>query len=237
MQIGMNLPLESPGQFPQQRPHRHIDHQDSDSTAIPYGPTGPARPRTLPMLRVIGQVGASYIVAEGPAGMYLVDQHAAHERILYEQFIDEYAKQGIIAQYTLSAQTIELPAPEAHLIEANLDALQAVGFALEPFGTNTFLIRSVPAMLADQSPVEVIASIINELEAGREPGQTTIEEKIIKRVCKQAAVKAGTVLSHDEMQGIIRQLERCESPHTCPHGRPTMLHMSSDQLAREFGRK
>jgi DNA mismatch repair protein MutL len=238
-QIGMNLSLESPGQFPQQR-LRHESHhvdEENESTAIPYGPTGPARPRTLPMLRVIGQVGASYIVAEGPAGMYLVDQHAAHERILYEQFMADYAKQGTLAQYTLSTQTIELPAPEARLIEEHLDALQAVGFGLESFGTNTFLIRSVPAMLSDHSPVEVIGGIINELEIGKEPGQEAIEEKIVKRVCKQVAVKAGTVLSHDEMQSIIRQLERCDSPHTCPHGRPTMLHMSSDQLAREFGRK
>jgi len=237
MQMDMNLSLESPGQFPQQRPLQPYSHDEEDSTAIPYGPTGPARPRTLPMLRVIGQVGASYIVAEGPAGMYLVDQHAAHERILYEQFMAEYEKQGTIAQYTLSTQTIELPAPEARLIEEHLEALQAVGFGLESFGTNAFLIRSVPAMLSDHSPVEVIGGIINELEIGKEPGQATIEEKIVKRVCKQAAVKAGTVLSHDEMQGIIRQLERCDSPHTCPHGRPTMLHMSSDQLAREFGRK
>ncbi len=237
MQMGMDLRLESPGQFPHQRPRHDYENTERDSTAIPYGPTGPERPRTLPMLRVIGQVGASYIVTEGPAGMYLIDQHAAHERILYEQFMADYAKQGTIAQYTLSTQTIELPAPEAHLIEENLDALQAVGFGLESFGTNTFLIRSVPAMLSDHSPVEVIGGIINELEIGKEPGQATIEEKIIKRVCRHAAVKAGTVLSHDEMQSIIRQLERCDSPHTCPHGRPTMLHMSGDQLAREFGRK
>lgn len=234
-QMGLGMELDSPGAFP---------HQSSDSertfhndTEIPFGPSSPARPRTLPMLRVVGQVGASYIVAEGPAGLYLIDQHAAHERILYEQFMLDYAQKEPLAQFTLSSQTIELPALEARLIEENLDALQAVGFKLEPFGTNTFIIRCIPALLADQDPLEAVSGIIDELEMGKTPGHASIEEKIVQRVCKQAAVKAGTVLSIQEMQGIIRQLERCQAPLTCPHGRPTMLHMSSDELAREFGRK
>jgi DNA mismatch repair protein MutL len=234
-QINLPLSMASPGQFAAHRSQPFTP--SSDETEIPYGPGAPARPRTLPMLRVVGQVAASYIVAEGPAGMYLIDQHAAHERILYEQFMMDYARKEPLAQFTLSAQTIDLPAAEARLIEENLDALQSVGFKLEPFGANTFVIRSIPALLADSNPVEAIASILPELELGHKPGQASIEEKIVKRVCKQVAVKAGTVLSVDEMQGLIRQLERCESPQTCPHGRPTMLHMSSDQLAREFGRK
>lgn len=238
-QTEMNLEMDTPGAYPQQYAHHGPNggSTDSDPTAIPYDASAPARPRTLPMLRVVGQVGASYIVAEGPAGLYLVDQHAAHERILYEQFMMDYARQAPMAQFTLSAQTINLPAPEARLIEENLEALQVVGFKLEAFGTNTFIIRSIPAMLADEEPVAAISGILEELEQGRSPGQASIEEKIIQRVCKQAAVKAGTVLSLEEMQGIIRQLERCQSPLTCPHGRPTMLHMSSDTLAREFGRK
>jgi DNA mismatch repair protein MutL len=94
----------------------------------------------------------------------------------------------------------------------------------------------VPAILADKDPTEIVKAIAQDLEQGKQPGQQSIEDKIVLRVCKQAAVKAGQILSLDEMQGIIRQLERCLSPLTCPHGRPTMLHMSSDHLAREFGR-
>jgi DNA mismatch repair protein MutL len=238
-QINIGLELESAGAYPHQLPHRRSPELNDTVSVetIPYGPEAPDRPRTLPMLRVIGQAGASYIVAEGPAGIYLVDQHAAHERILYEQFMLEYARQEPLAQFALSAQTITLPAPEAQLIEENLASLSVVGFKLEAFGTNTFVIRSVPALLADVNPIEAVSSILEELELGRQPGQATIEEKIIRRVCKQAAVKAGTVLSMEEMRGIIRQLERCQSPHTCPHGRPTMLHMSSEKLAREFGRR
>lgn len=233
-QMGLDLDIDSPGWYPHQ--YHRTREEAEDPTAIPSGPLPPTKPRTLPMLRVIGQVGASYIVAEGPAGLYLIDQHAAHERILYEQFMENYARQEPMAQLTLSAQTVELPPPEAELIEAHLDLLRSVGFNLEVFGANTFVIRSIPAMLADTDPVDAVRGILDELEQEQTPGQTSIEQKLIQRVCKQAAVKAGTILSIEEMQGLIRQLERTDSPHTCPHGRPTMLHMTSEQLAREFGR-
>jgi DNA mismatch repair protein MutL len=234
LQMGMDLPLADPGQHAQ-RQHDDASIAD-DPTSAPDGLGTPQRPRTLPMLRLIGQIAASYIVAEGPAGLYLIDQHAAHERILYEQFIAEYARQNTITQYALEAQTIQVSPAEARLIEANLDVLAQLGFGLESFGPNLFIIRSVPAILADGDPVEVIASIIEDLEQGIAPGQKVIEDKIVLRVCKSAAVKAGQVLSLEQMQGLVRQLERCESPLTCPHGRPTLIHISSDHLAREFGR-
>ena len=232
-QVEMSLPLESSGQYPRQQEAKDDEH---DPTAIPEGMGAPAKPRTLPILRVVGQVGGTYIVAEGPVGMYLIDQHAAHERILYEQFMEEYERQQPVKQHTLAAQTINLSAAEARLIEEHLEALRAVGFELEPFGANTYVIRSVPAMLADSDPLEAVAGILDDLELGHTPGQPSIEQKIVIRVCRQAAVKAGQILSMKEMQALIQHLERCQSPHTCPHGRPTMLHMSRDQLAREFGR-
>lgn len=231
-QLDMGLAIDTPGQYKRQALNEFTD----DSSTTPEGIDAPAKPRTLPILRVVGQVGATYIVAEGPSGLYLIDQHAAHERILYEQFMEEHERHETVAQYALTAQSIHLPPTEARLVEEHIQSLKSVGFELEGFGPNTFVIRSVPALLADQSPEEVLGEIIIDLEAGHQPGQSAIEDKIITRVCKRAAVKAGQILSVDEMQGIIRQLERCKSPHTCPHGRPTMLHMTSDQLAREFGR-
>lgn len=234
-QLDMELPLEDAGRYPGQR--ETGEARDSvDPSEIPEGLGAPQKPRTLPMLRVVGQVGAMYIVAEGPAGMYLIDQHAAHERILYEQFMDTFDNQNVIAQHTLAAQTVEFPSSEARLVEDNLGILQSVGFDLESFGPNAFVVRAVPGMLADADPLEVVSAIVDDLAQEKSPGREAIEGKIILRVCRQAAVKAGQVLSHDEMQGLIRQLERCRSPHTCPHGRPTMLHISGDQLAREFGR-
>lgn len=229
------LPIElgDPGQFPGQR---HPTIEIDDPTVVPYGPDAPERPRTLPVLRVVGQVGAMYIVAEGPSGMYLVDQHAAHERILYEQYLDAFERQDKIAQHVLMGQTIDLAPDEARLIEEKLDILATVGFTLESFGPNTFMIRTVPAVLSDVDPAEAVVAILDDLIADNQPGQLSIENKIIAQVCRRAAVKAGQILSIEQMQNLIRQLERARNPHTCPHGRPTMLHMSGEQLAREFGR-
>lgn len=233
--------MEGPGQYPQHIPQEEAQPASTlpkDETDFSYIPDvgRPAKPRTLPMLRVVGQIGASYIVAEGPAGLYLIDQHAAHERVMYEQFMEDYKRRGTVSQRTLDSQTIDLAPDDVHLINANQEALTRLGFQIEPFGQNTFLIRAVPAMLADQDPVEAVSAILEDLADQRTPGQETIEAKIVKQVCKRASVKAGQILSLSDMQGIIRQLERCESPMTCPHGRPTLLHISGEQLAREFGR-
>lgn len=232
-QLDMGLDAVEPGRRALEQVQAQVH---ADPTSIPEGLGMPVKPRTLPMLRLVGQIAASYIVAEGPAGLYLIDQHAAHERILYEQFMADYARQQTVSQYALEAQTVHVSAPEARLIESNLEALYSLGFQLEAFGPNLFIIRSVPAMLADADPVEVIMGIVQDLEAGDQPGQKIIEDKIIVRVCKTAAVKAGQILSLEQMQSLVRQLERCASPLTCPHGRPTLIHMSSEQLAREFGR-
>lgn len=237
VQAGLSLHLDSPGQ-PARRQHEPYSAEvlDEQSLADLERPAGPARPRALPLLRVVGQIAASYIVAEGPAGMYLIDQHAAHERVLYEQFMAEQASNAPAAQYTLDAQALTLPPDDARLLESSLPLLEPLGFAIEVFGPNTFRIQALPAILARQEPETVIAEILSDLHLGRAPGQDSLEQRLIVRVCKQAAVKAGQILSVEQMQGLIRQLERCESPLTCPHGRPTLIHLSSDTLAREFGR-
>jgi DNA mismatch repair protein MutL len=238
-QLGMELEMPDPGRYRQQQPLDDAglgESVRSEHTEIPVGPGKPMRPRTLPILRVVGQVGATYIVAEGPAGMYLIDQHAAHERILYEEFMAQQATREPIAQHTLPVTTLELSPAAAALVEEQTEVLAGLGFGLELFGTNTFRIRSIPALLANENPESVIRAIVDDLESGLEPGEATLEEKLIRRVCKAAAVKAGQTLSYEEMQGLIQQLERCESPRTCPHGRPTMLHLSGDDLARQFGR-
>ena len=217
-------------------PTMHPTAQPDDPTAIPEGTGRPKKPRTLPILRVVGQISASYIIAEGPVGMYLIDQHAAHERILFEQFLEQYQARELTVQQVLDGGSVSLNPTEAQLLEEIRPVLAEMGFEIEAFGVNTYRVRSVPAILADQDPHQVLQMLLQDSESGKIPGVQTIEDKILRRVCKAAAVKAGQILSHTEMQGLIHQLERCENPHTCPHGRPIMIHLSNKQLEKEFGR-
>ncbi|HSM58729.1 MAG TPA: DNA mismatch repair endonuclease MutL [Candidatus Sulfomarinibacteraceae bacterium] len=190
----------------------------------------------LPIMRVVGQVGGAYIIAEGPDGLFLIDQHAAHERILYEQFMAARQREEIASQGLVSSETVQLAPDQATLLEAHLELLAGLGFQVEPFGPNTFVVRAIPALLSKLDPAAALAAVVEDLEAGNDPLQDKVEAKIILRVCKTAAVKAGQTLSPPEMEAMIEQLERCQNPHTCPHGRPTLIHLSAAQLARQFGR-
>jgi DNA mismatch repair protein MutL len=228
-QLGLDVEGEEVGQ----RAHQRAQANEKDrSNTPPETDQG----RTLPMLRVVGQVGATYIVAEGPRGLYLIDQHAAHERILYEQFMSEHIYRGTVSQNLLQAVTVELLPEQMTLVEESLETLHSVGFGVEVFGRNTVRLQAVPALIAQGDPVEAFLAALGEIECGQMPVDATVEERLIARVCKQVAVKAGQVLSYAEMEALVRQLERCHSPQSCPHGRPTMLHLSAEQLAKEFGR-
>ncbi len=208
----------------------------TDSDAAPITPSLHLGGDKLPIMRVVGQVGAAYIITEGPDGMFLIDQHAAHERILYEQFMAARENGPVAAQGLVAGTAVHLSPAQATLLNDHLDLMQNLGFAIEPFGPNAFMVRAIPALLAKMDPVRAVTAVVEDLERGDEPMQKKIEDKIITRVCKTAAVKAGQTLSLAEMEAMIHQLEACRSPHTCPHGRPTMIHLSVAQLARQFGR-
>ncbi len=190
----------------------------------------------LPIMRVIGQVGAAYIITEGPDGLYLIDQHAAHERVLYEQFLAQRRGIHVASQGLVAAATVYMSPSQSRLIEENLPLLTELGFEIESFGPNAFRVRAVPAILSRSDPAEAVAAVVADLENETTPLKTQTEALVIKRVCKTAAVKAGQVLSRVEMEELITQLEACNIPHTCPHGRPTLIHLSAATLARQFGR-
>jgi DNA mismatch repair protein MutL len=190
----------------------------------------------LPPLRVIGQVGATYIIAEGPQGMYLIDQHAAHERVLFERLLAEREQATVATQALLEPQPMELSPEALGILEEHLERLHDLGFQVEPFGGTTLLVRAIPALVVKEHPREVLEDIAAALLTGDVPLDARVEETIARSVCKQAAIKAGQVMAREEMEELIRGLEGCTNPRTCPHGRPTMLHMSVEQLAREFGR-
>ncbi|MCB9423209.1 MAG: DNA mismatch repair endonuclease MutL [Ardenticatenaceae bacterium] len=207
-----------------------------DTNSTPAAPLANLGGSKLPIMRIIGQVGASYIITEGPDGLFLIDQHAAHERILYEQFMAARQNDAVASQGLVAGTAVHLSPSQATLLAENLDMLSQIGFQIELFGPNAFMVRAVPAILAKLDPARALQAIVDDLEQGNTPLEGQIEAKIILRVCKTAAVKAGQTLTTTEMEAMVRQLEACQSPHTCPHGRPTLIHLSVAQLAKEFGR-
>lgn len=228
-----------------QRPTQAATTPPADQTeATPTAQTEGERPiasssSSLPPLRVIGQVTSMFIIAEGPDGLYLIDQHAAHERILYEQMTARWATGDVPAQPLLEPQSVTLAPDESDQLEALLPTLHSLGIEVEPFGPHTFLVRAMPAQLPDLAPDKLLIDLAASTEAGaaaHSPVRTALEEKIVLHICKRAAVKAGQVLSTEEMKRLIHDLERTENPRTCPHGRPTILQISTAQLARQFGR-
>ncbi|MFV1949569.1 MAG: DNA mismatch repair endonuclease MutL [Anaerolineales bacterium] len=188
-----------------------------------------------PILRLIGQVAATYLIAEGPDGLYLIDQHAAHERILFEKFLAD--KSGNLpSQILLEAVVVDFSPASSDLIKENLSTLRKLSFDVEEFGGGSFKVRAVPALLKGVSPEEILRAAVEDLEVDETPLEKNQEELIIARVCKKAAVKAGQVLSPEESKQLLLDLEKCQSPRTCPHGRPTMIHLSVGLLEKKFGR-
>ncbi len=207
---------------------------DSDVPIARRGPLPPTPPEErLPALRMLGQVAATYIVAEGPDGLYLIDQHAAHERILYEALLEAWLAGHTEAQVLLEPAVVTLPMDEAAQLEALLPDLPAWGWEVELFGPNTFLVRAVPALFQNVPPALLLADLVASEEL---PLQGRKEELLARRICKRAAVKAGQSLTLAEMEALIQALGRTRSPRTCPHGRPILIHVSLDQLAHQFWR-
>lgn len=206
-----------------------------DESAQVSGPQSPLENASAPILRLVGQVATTYLIAEGPDGLYLIDQHAAHERVLFEKFRGKRGNQ-VTSQNLLEAVSVEFSPASAELLEEKLPLLKEIGFEVEPFGLNAFVVRAVPALVADADPRKALRAVVEDLEEDETPLEKNWEEKIIARICKQAAVKAGRVLAPEEQKALLRDLESCQSPRTCPHGRPTMIHLSVDLLERKFGR-
>jgi len=192
--------------------------------------------QSVPLLRLVGQIASTYLVAEGPDGLYLVDQHAAHERVLFERMMSQRSGE-IPGQALLQPLAVDFSPALARLLAEQVPLLGRLGFQVEAFGPNTFLVRAIPSLLAGSDPAAALRALVEDFEEDETPLQAEVEARIIARVCKRAAVKAGHALSPEEQRALLLDLEACQSPRTCPHGRPTMIHISVDLLERQFGRK
>ncbi len=191
----------------------------------------------IPLLRLIGQIGAAYLVAEGPDGLYLIDQHAAHERVLFEKLMAQREMKSIASQALLTPVAVTLPPQSTQLLMSQLPVLKYFGFDVEEFGPNTFQIRAMPVLFSGSDPSAALRALVEDFEEDEAPLKDEVEKKLAARVCKRMAVRAGMSLSNEEQRALLADLETCDSPRTCPHGRPTMIHLSVDVLERQFGRR
>ena len=189
-------------------------------------------------LRLVGVIGKLYVVLESDRGLVLLDQHAAHERILFEQMLNRIESGGSApSQKLLLPETIELPARDAHFLREQLAALTRLGVGLSEFGERTFLLDALPPFVKTADARRFVLDLVDELKtAGREVNLARLgEHTIAKTVCRHA-VKANDPLAGAELENLIEDLRRCAMPYTCPHGRPTLIEMNYCELEKKFGR-
>jgi DNA mismatch repair protein MutL len=188
-------------------------------------------------LRPLAQLRSTYILAESQAGLLLVDQHRAQERILYERFAQARISHRPHSQALLTPVSVQLGAREAGAISEQMDDLRAIGLELEPFGRDAFLVRAVPAELRSGDAESLVRDVADELSA--EGAGTSVErkrERLLVTLCCRSSVKAGDRLSYDEMAELLHDLVATARPYTCPHGWPIVMTISNFDIDRKFNR-
>ena len=222
-------------------PTRRVEAAGADRLALPttgLAPAGGSLWEVVAGLRVVGQIRQTYIVAEGDEGMYLVDQHAAHECVVYDRIRRNGSTRAGVSQPLLGPTPVGLNLAQSATLQEYAEMLADYGFAVEPFGGDAWLVRAIPAALTQRNNPDPAAALVSLLDA------VSVEQVVMERedalaatIACHGAVRAGDTLSTDEMDALLRQLEATENPHHCPHGRPTVIHFSEYQLEREFGRR
>jgi DNA mismatch repair protein MutL len=189
-------------------------------------------------LRLVGVIGRLYAVLESDRGLVLLDQHAAHERILFEQMLERLERNAQSpSQRLLLPETIELAPRDAHFLREQLPALTRLGVGLSEFGERTFLLDALPPFVKVSDSRRFVVDLVDELKAvGKEVNTVRLgEHTVAKTVCRHA-VKANDPLAGRELENLVEDLRRCAMPYTCPHGRPTLIEMNYRELEKKFGR-
>jgi DNA mismatch repair protein MutL len=192
---------------------------------------------TVP-LRLVGVIGRLYVVLESDRGLVLLDQHAAHERILFEQMLRRLENNGTApSQRLLLAETVELSTRDAHFLREQLPALARLGVGLSEFGERTFLLDGLPPFVKGSEPRRFVLELVDALKAaGQGINALRLGEHVIAKTVCRHAVKANDPLSGAELQNLVEDLRHCAMPYTCPHGRPTLIEMNFRELEKKFGR-
>ncbi len=214
-------------------PPQPVHHGTGQSATVPLSGERFTPSQSLPALRLVGQVAGTYIIGEGPEGLYIIDQHAAHERILFEQIRKQSRLHQVEVQGLLEPATLEVSPGQDEVLKTCYSELSEFGFTIEPFGDRSYLVRAVPVMLNGKDWSATLRELLDSTEAGK--GADWREELAISFAC-HGAIKAGQVLTDEEMRELLRQLEQTAAPNTCPHGRPTIIRLSTSQLEKEFRR-
>ena len=211
-----------------------VDAMDAGN-APPADPLSPSpQPYSPQPLRVLGQIANTYIVAEGPGGMVLIDQHAAHESVLYYRLLKQWEARAPESQPMLDPLPVELTPDEMDGLSGVAEVLGRYGLELEPFGDTTWMLRAVPAMARR---VDCAALLHDVLASHRSPGaESDARLAVAASIACHSAVRAGQTLDHEEMEALSYALASEANPQHCPHGRPTTLRVSTGMLEREFGR-
>ena len=190
--------------------------------------------KLLPILRPIGQMNLTYVISEGPDGLYLIDQHAAHERILYEKVKNSDYEDLKSSQILIEPLVIDLSAEQSRIIESFKNEFIEFGFDFEPFGLGKHILRSIPKMFLDKSNERAVSELINDIDEGT--GVNEIKDKFAATIACHFSIRAGKNLVEQEITSLIQNLEQCDDPNMCPHGRPTMLKLSLNRIESHFGR-
>lgn len=233
--VTFSLPAQSPARLQPvliSSPPRSGGESSNDEDSAPMRGN---RQQRVPMLRVLGQVGGTYIIAEGPDGLYLIDQHAAHERVMYEQIRNQMAIGSHEQQPYLDPFIVELDPHEAAVMDRSLSEFRQIGFDVDSFGEQSYVLRAIPAVMAKVDIRDRIHLILRELAEGG-VGVSWLDSVAISAAC-HTSIRAGQVLSIAEMRELVSQLEQTEHPRACGHGRPTMLLMSQLDLEKQFLRR
>jgi DNA mismatch repair protein MutL len=187
---------------------------------------------------IIGLLHGTYVICEGEAGLVLVDQHAAHERVVYERLKQAAASGRPVSQRLLIPEVMELTHRQAAALVAVVDALQDIGFDVEPFGGTSFALRAVPAVLADKAVGPMITDLADQIaESGRPADMGQLLEESLRLMACHHAIRAGQALGPAEMKRLLEQLAACTDPAHCPHGRPTWIVIDRAEIERRFGRR
>jgi len=205
----------------------------------PQEPMWCDREKKLKIIRLLGQIKGSYILAETEEGLIIIDQHAAHERIIFEKILDSLESEDATSQALLLPVIVELGFKEAQLIEEHLDLLTTVGFGINPLGNNTFCIDGSPAWLGNVEVKNVIQDFLHGIMEGKGKEPLNERKENIAKIlaCKSRAIKANEKLSPEEMEHLVSSLEKTRQSFTCPHGRPTTITFTMHDIERHFKRR